>query len=152
MDMASITALNIYPIKSCRGIALDEARVTERGFAHDREWLIVRPDGRFVTQRECARLALIVPSLTGDTLQISAPGLALSLPLSSRGRSVEVVCWKDRCAALDEGDEVARWLSDFLGDAYRLVRFDPAHGACAIRPGHRRCRPSRASLMRSHGC
>ncbi|MGH8186460.1 MAG: MOSC domain-containing protein, partial [Steroidobacteraceae bacterium] len=55
--MVRISALNIYPVKSCRGIARERALVTATGFEHDREWLIVRPDGRFITQREQPRLA-----------------------------------------------------------------------------------------------
>ena len=47
--MATITALNIYPVKSCRGIALERARIAATGFDHDREWLIVDGNGRFVT-------------------------------------------------------------------------------------------------------
>ena len=61
--MIRITALNVYPVKGCRGIALDSARVAATGFEHDREWLIVRPDGRFMTQREEPRLALIETAL-----------------------------------------------------------------------------------------
>ena len=51
------------PIKSCRGTRLRRAVVTERGLAHDREWMIVDGDGRFITQREEPRLALVAPTL-----------------------------------------------------------------------------------------
>mgnify|MGYP003297541633 CR=1 FL=1 len=61
--MARITAINVYPIKGCRGIALENARIAATGFEHDREWLITRPDGRFMTQREEPRLALIETAL-----------------------------------------------------------------------------------------
>ena len=57
--MIRITAINVYPVKGCRGIGLESARLAATGFEHDREWLIVRPDGRFMTQREEPRLALI---------------------------------------------------------------------------------------------
>ena len=50
--MARITSLHIYPVKSCRGIDVDEALITPTGLEWDRRWMIVRPDGRFVTQRE----------------------------------------------------------------------------------------------------
>ena len=39
--MAHVAALNIYPVKGCRGIALERARLLPTGFEHDREWLIV---------------------------------------------------------------------------------------------------------------
>ena len=63
MPSATITALNIYPVKSCRGIALQEARIGRAGFEHDRHWLVTNDAGRFLTQRELPRLALIVPAL-----------------------------------------------------------------------------------------
>lgn len=122
---ATVAALNVYPVKSCRGIALDRARLSEAGFEHDREWMVVEAD-RFVTQREQPRLALIEPRLAEGALQLSAPGMpVLQIDASSTAAPVEVTCWKDRCDAFDAGDTAAEWLSEFLGKAYRLVRFDP---------------------------
>lgn len=130
--MITITALNIYPVKSCRGIALDRARIIDTGFARDREWLIVRPDGRFITQREEPRLALIETTLIGttlssETLTLTAPGMGtLRVAVDSRDQAVEVTCWRDRCAAFDAGAEAASWLTTFMGKPLRLVRFDNA--------------------------
>jgi MOSC domain-containing protein len=123
--MIRITALNVYPVKGCRGIALDSARVAATGFEHDREWLIVRPEGRFMTQREEPRLALIEPALGEDTLRLRVPGGAeLRVPFDAAAGELEVTCWKDRCAAFDAGAEAADFLTRYLGAPYRLVRFD----------------------------
>ncbi|NLG76362.1 MAG: MOSC domain-containing protein [Xanthomonadaceae bacterium] len=123
--MATIQALNIYPVKSCRGIAVDTATVTPMGFHRDREWLIVDTNYRFITQREEPRLALIVPSLTREALELAAPGRGpLRVGLDEEGESVEVVIWKDRCAAFDLGTAASAWLSEHLGKPVRLVRFD----------------------------
>jgi uncharacterized protein YcbX len=123
--LATITELNIYPVKSCRGIALDRATLRETGFAHDREWLVVQGEGRFVTQREEPRLALIEPQVADGTLQLGAPGMpTLTVDGTATDAPVEVTCWKDRCAAFDAGNRAAEWLSDFLRKPYRLVRFD----------------------------
>ena len=123
--MATITALNIYPVKSCRGIALDRARIADAGFLHDREWLIVDANGRFVTQREEPRLALIVPTISASGLNLAVPGHGtLTVPIDLKERPVEVTCWRDRCAAFDAGSQAAGWLEGFLGTAHRLVRFN----------------------------
>jgi uncharacterized protein YcbX len=123
--MVHITSLNIYPVKSCRGIALTRARVTETGFAHDREWLVVKPEGQFLTQRERPQLAQIETAIEGDQLLLRRPqGAGLSLPLELVGPQVEVTVWGDRCAAFDAGDEAAAWLTEHLGKPARLVRFD----------------------------
>jgi uncharacterized protein len=123
--IARIAALNIYPVKACRGIARERALVTATGFEHDREWLIVRPDGRFITQREDPRLALIETVLTDEVLRLRASsGRELSVPLGMRGKEVEVTCWRDQCAAFDAGEDAAAFLSEYLDSPVRLVRFD----------------------------
>jgi hypothetical protein len=125
LRMPHITALNIYPVKSCRGIALTQARLTETGFEHDREWLVTTPEGKFVTQRERPLLAQIETALTSDRLVLRKPnGAELALPLNLTGPELEVTVWKDRCAAFDAGDEAAAWLTEHLGKPSRLVRFD----------------------------
>jgi len=124
----ALAAMYIYPVKSCRGIELDRAVLTDAGLEHDREWMIVTPQGRFLTQREVPRLALIVPRLARDALWLAAPGLApLEVPFDAPDEACEVLIWRDRCPARDLGEGAARWLSAFLGRAVRLVRFDPTH-------------------------
>lgn len=123
--MVQITGLNIYPVKSCRGIALTQARITETGFAHDREWLVVTPEYRFLTQRERPLLAQIETALTDDQLVLRKPdGASLALPLDLTGPEVEVTIWRDQANGFDAGDQAASWLTEHLGKPARLVRFD----------------------------
>ncbi len=79
MTTARIAALNVYPVKSCRGIACERAQVNVRGLsiadAGDREWMIVDCAGRFVTQREHPRLALVGTAVEAGHLTLNAPGL-----------------------------------------------------------------------------
>jgi uncharacterized protein YcbX len=126
--MVQVTGLNIYPIKSCRGIAVTQARLTETGFEHDREWLVITPEGRFLTQRERPQLAQVETAIAGDRLVLRKPnGTDLSLPLNLTGPEREVTIWRDKAAAFDAGDEAATWLTDHLGKPARLVRFDKRH-------------------------
>jgi uncharacterized protein YcbX len=123
----SLAALHLYPVKSCRGITVPEATVTDGGLEHDREWMVVSPDGRFVTQRECPRLATVGVALDGRALTLAAEGAgSVAAPCDLRGEPVEVTVWRDRCQAHDQGTEMARWLSEWLGRPLRLVRFAPA--------------------------
>jgi len=125
LRMPHITALNIYPVKSCRGIALTQARLTETGFEHDRAWLVTTPEGKFLTQRERPLLAQIETALIDDQLVLRKPnGADLKLPLNMTGPEVEVTIWKDRNAAFDAGEAAATWLTEHLGKPSRLVRFD----------------------------
>ncbi len=126
--MVQVTGLNIYPVKSCRGIALTQARLTETGFEHDREWLVITPEGRFLTQRERPQLAQVETAIAGDQLVLRKPnGADLSLPLDLTGPEREVTIWRDKAAAFDAGDEAATWLTEHLGKPARLVRFDKRH-------------------------
>lgn len=154
-----IAALHVYPIKSCAGIALNEALVIETGIEFDRAWMLVDPAGRFVTQRELPRMALVQPTLKTSEMVLRAPGmLALHVALDRVETPMRVTVWKDEVAAYDMGDLCAQWFSDFLGgppagrpkadtpprggDAegvsgvkfpLRLVRFDPEQRRLADR-------------------
>jgi uncharacterized protein YcbX len=123
-----IAALYHYPVKSARGIELERALLTSAGFADDRRWMAVSSAGRFLTQRELPRLALIQPRLSPTELLLSAPGMpqiAIQLPGALERRCVTI--WNDSCDAFDEGDDIAHWLQGLLRRDCRLVRFDPAH-------------------------
>ena len=71
----TLTDLHVYPIKSCRGIALESARLAPTGLTDDRHWMLVRPNGRFVTQRELPRMALVATQVDDDALTLTAPGM-----------------------------------------------------------------------------
>lgn len=126
MPTATLTGLWIYPVKSCRGLRLNEAVLAPHGFVHDREWMVVRPDGRFVTQREEPRLALVETELRPDALVLRAPQLeALEIPFHSRSRTRHpATVWGDTVSAWDEGARAAAWFGEFLAGEFRLVRWD----------------------------
>ena len=63
---AEITSLRVYPIKSCAGHEVQQATLGDRGLDMDRLWMIVDRSGRFMTQRRCAKMALVSPSLPGS--------------------------------------------------------------------------------------
>ncbi len=131
---AHIAALHYYPVKSARGIELERAQLTMAGFQDDRRWMLINEAGRFLTQRELPRLALLEPRLSASALLLTAPQQPpISLPLSRQGEPRSVTVWRDHCEAFDEGDEAAAWLQAFLDRNCRLVRFDPAHRRLSAR-------------------
>ena len=118
-----LTALNIYPIKSTRGIALGESEVDEFGLRYDRRWMVVDESGVFLSQRSHPRLALVIPSLSDGTLCVDAPGMTtLEAPLHPADTvATTVTVWDDTCPATPVGDRAAQWFSEFLGTACTLV-------------------------------
>lgn len=120
-------ALSIYPVKSCAGLALEQAQLTPTGLEHDRGWMLVDDQGHFASQRQIPRLQLVRPAFEGDTLLLSAPDmLPLALPLEVQGTPRPVEVWDDELTALDQGDAAAHWFEAAVGRPLRLVRFDPA--------------------------
>lgn len=123
MQSITISDIFIYPVKSARGIRLEEATVTDRGLEHDRRFMIVDADGRFITQRKHERLALLDVQIRDDILRLTAPGHGhVEVPLHPRSGSVRAVTvWKSKCAAISLGLESAELLSAYLGNRCELV-------------------------------
>ena len=123
---AAITGIFTYPVKSCRGIAHERAQLAATGFEGDRHWMLVRPNGRFVTQRELPRLALVGTQLTHNSLTLTAPGMpTLEVSRDALGPALAVTVWKFHGRGIDCGDHAAEWATQFLDTPLRLVRFDP---------------------------
>lgn len=132
--MPIISELVLYPIKSCAGISVRQATLTDAGLSvdnvYDREWMVVGEDGQFLTQREYPRLALVTPRIRLDTLELRAPGMLrleipLGLPAPEDERLAEVKVWDDALNAYDCDETTATWFSQVIGTPCRLVRFHP---------------------------
>jgi len=126
----SITSIHIYPVKSLAGISLHSAQLEPRGFKFDREWMVVDSHGTFITQREMAPLALIQSALVDNHLRLTMPlGDNVQVPFDLndgvKREEITVKVWKNHCQAIDEGDEAATLLSQFLEKKVRLVRMAP---------------------------
>ena len=125
---AVISRLFVYPIKSCAGVALQEALLLETGLEFDRAWMVVDARGEFLTQRALPRMALIQPQLKHYEMVLRAPGmLALHIKLDEVEAPCRVTVWDDEVPAYDMGPIAAQWFTDFLGQPARLVRYDPEH-------------------------
>lgn len=122
-DGARIVSLHVYPVKGCRGIDLVRSRITATGLENDRNWMFVNDAGRFLTQRECAGLALVEVALTEAELVLSAAGHpSLHCPLVADGAMRRVVIWRDSCLAREAGVETRAWLERVAGVRGQLVR------------------------------
>ena len=124
-----IAELNYYPVKGCRGIALQSATAAATGLEvdgiGDREWVVVDAAGEFLSQREYPQMALIETRLTPTSLLLKAPGmLLLEVPFASEGDVVNVRVWDDKVSAVTQGAIADAWLGRYLGVPARLVRFD----------------------------
>uniref|UniRef100_A0A8D0E003 Mitochondrial amidoxime reducing component 2 n=1 Tax=Salvator merianae TaxID=96440 RepID=A0A8D0E003_SALMN len=131
-QVGTVSELYIYPVKSCRGLAVQSAEMTEMGLRcgdlRDRFWLVVKGDGHMVTARQEPRLVLISVASENGCLVLSAPEMKdhrvpVKLPRTNQLRNCRV--FGDDIQGRDCGEEVAKWLTAFLkSEPYHLVHFE----------------------------
>lgn len=120
-----LSALYRYPLKSGAGERLGQAYCGALGLHGDRRWMLIdATNGRFLTQRSVPAMALLQLRWQGeDRARLSAPDMCeLEVPVPTTSAPLRgSFIWREVVRVPDCGDEVAQWLSDFLGRAVRLV-------------------------------
>jgi uncharacterized protein YcbX len=122
-----LASIHTYPIKSCHRIDQGDAVVELWGLAGDRRWLVVEPDGTFVTQRAEPALARVRPGhRDGGGLVLRAPGRPdLDVPVPAGGGALlPVTVWRSTVDATPAGEAADDWLSALLDRKVRLVHLD----------------------------
>ncbi len=122
--MLQISQLYIYPVKSLAGIAVNSARVTDRGFEYDRRWMLVDPDNIFISQREVPEMALMKVQIADEGVRINFPPKNSSFTIPFHPVSNEfanVTIWDDTCVGQFVSNDADDWFSAMLGIQCRLV-------------------------------
>jgi uncharacterized protein YcbX len=143
-----VSRIRVYPLKGAAGVDLEETELDPFGIPWDRRWMLVRPDGGYISQRTHPRLCLIrIGNLDGlaaveeNGFTAQAPGMEpLALGPIGDGDRIEVKVHADRFSALRGNETADRWFSSFLGERCSLVYMsesmlrpvDPDYA-----PGHR---------------
>ena len=119
----TLSEINIYPIKSAKGISVGSAYVERRGIQLDRRWMVVNASGVFLSQRDFPRLALVSTRLGSDVLHVNAPGMkTLTLLLQPAAADpLRVRVWDDIVESFSAGEEASVWFSTYLRAPCRVV-------------------------------
>jgi uncharacterized protein YcbX len=118
-----LSEINIYPVKSLRGLGVESATVDRRGFEFDRRWMLVDEKGRFVSQREIPKMARIAVSIADGELRFEIDGKFVAGSFEPVGaEELDVMIWNDRCRANVYPDSINGWISEALGADCRLVK------------------------------
>jgi uncharacterized protein len=121
--MITIAEINIFPVKSLRGISVQASKVTSRGLQFDRRFMLVDEHHEFLTQRERPQMATIATAIDGERLTLtSAFGDTVQVPLTpppAPTRTVKV--WSSHVHAHTVAPEADLFLSEHLGEDVRLV-------------------------------
>lgn len=118
-----ISEVNIYPVKSLKGISLSESKVERRGLRFDRRWMLTDLDGTFFTQRETPKMATITVEVTGDGLRATSENHGeMAIPGEpDRGLRQNVTVWQSEVPGEVYVGEVSEWFSEVLGRKCQLV-------------------------------
>lgn len=123
MTECRIEQLIVYPVKSMRGIYVERWPLTAQGLQYDRHWMMVMPNGRFVSQRQLPKMALIDTALENNQLILSFAGKgSVSLPISAIESEAQfsATVWSDFCAVQEASIEASSWLNRVLAPAQPL--------------------------------
>lgn len=118
-----ISEINIYPIKSLKGVQVESAMVQARGLEHDRRWMLTDREGNFMTQREFPKMATIGVKVESGELRVESEAAGeMRIPFEpDRGERQKVTIWQSICEAEVYRGEVSEWFSDVLSTSCQLA-------------------------------
>lgn len=140
-----LTQLYIYPVKSMAGIPLETCELEPMGLRHDRRWMLVDDDGRFMTQRTHPQMVLIRPAIVdGQLVLVNPAGEVHKVPgIEDAVERMTVQVWNDRVDAHRLSEATDAWLTREIGEPCHLVfiaddtirQCDPAYAEEGDRTG-----------------
>ena len=110
------------------------AEALSTGFRWDRNWVICKPDGTFLTLRTKPQFTRVFPTLLDGQLKITYEGMEdlvipLEAPAAGSGenawRPCQVRVWKDHIQALEVPHGASAWFSTIAGEPCILATVNP---------------------------
>lgn len=119
-----LAAVHLYPVKSLAGAGVDHATVEPWGLRHDRRWLVLNPDGSYLTARDEHRmLGVTAVSAPGAVTLTGLDGSARTVAEPADGQPVTTTVSRLDTVRL-AADEAHEWLSAQLQRPVRLAWLD----------------------------
>lgn len=120
---ATLSQINVYPVKSTKGLSLSNSYVEKQGLTFDRRFMIAKPDGTMITARSHPELVMLTSDILQNGLQLGYSGKP-SLRLNfSEFIMDEQACqvWNDSFVAYKTTYEADQWISDVLEEEVQLL-------------------------------
>ncbi|XP_028676406.1 mitochondrial amidoxime-reducing component 1 [Erpetoichthys calabaricus] len=133
VQVGTVSQVLVYPVKSCKGMAVSKAACLEMGLKYgetrDRQWLVIQEDGHMVTARQIPQLVLVSVSADDTCLCLNAQGMEeLRVPFRLPSSLLVKTCrvWGCDIQGRDCGDEPSQWLTRYANSETRLhlVQFE----------------------------
>jgi uncharacterized protein YcbX len=121
----------VYPVKSCAGLRVSEAAVSDSGFMLDRWWAVMQLPNRIITQKEDPRLGRIKPRLALDqsgrpsSLTLAYPGFPpckISTEEPAVTELISTSIFGAECFVYEQSALARDWFKQVLQTDYVLVR------------------------------
>ncbi len=122
-----VRELSMFPVKGCQATRVEEAVITKAGFADDRLFSMLEPDGVPLDQIKAPQLGGLGVQWDRETSRLKFVHPEKGDFEHTRRSSGETAAGNyvlDHFEVTDQGDEVAGWLSDVVGREVRLVTTD----------------------------
>lgn len=133
-----IVSMRVYPIKSCRGIEVDETRLRKTGLLLDRNWMFIsKSDRKFMTIRSNPAMTLVDTNIVEKDkqthLEISVQGGSpVTIPafptkewLAENTTLTQVEIWEEPTDAYEYADSINAVFSAFFKQPVALVYKGP---------------------------
>ena len=123
MSEAIVRELWTYPVKGCQGVAADSIEITKMGVTGDRGF-VLWSEGELVDQIETPQIASLAVGFDRDRGALRfehARHGAYEHAVRAEGPARETKWILDEFQTIDQGDEVADWISVVLDKEVRLV-------------------------------
>lgn len=119
----ALAGLYRYPIKSTAAQALERGRVGEEGLEGDRRYMVVKPDGAFITARTHPQLQRIAarPVAGGLTLTHAQLRAITAREADFTAAPFATGVWGDEFEALTTTPALDGWFSTAVGEPARLL-------------------------------
>lgn len=117
--MIHVARLFVHPIKGASPVEVSQWDVDAFGLRDDRRWMVIAPDGLFLSQRNVPRLALVRAEFADSGLVLRAPGetdlfLPDAIVRPADGDEMFVRVWNDRVRSRVVEGGASEWLSRVL--------------------------------------
>lgn len=134
-----IVSLRIYPIKSCRGIEIDETRLRKTGLLLDRNWMFIsKSDRKFMTIRSNPSMTLIDTAIIekdnkshleitihGTDARVVIPAYPTKEWLKENTKLSDVEIWEQGTDAYEYSDDINSIFTKFFDQEVALVYKGP---------------------------
>jgi uncharacterized protein YcbX len=136
-----IVSMRVYPIKSCRGIEVDETRLRKTGLLLDRNWMFISTsDRKFMTIRSNPAMTLVDTNIItegkqtlleitvhGTDARVKIPAFPTQEWLAANTTLSEVEIWEEKTDAYEYSDEINSVFTKFFKQDVALVFKGPQH-------------------------